>query len=150
MAKIGDVKVSDGGTIYWAKFLSVVLGAPTAAYFLGVTRTLQAWVSLLGAALGGVRSTVVGVIRAFFAGIAAAFKTSQDAFLASIRGASSTTVTVPSGYVRAVPGIGGSSVPDVVQLHLGPFTFLVAAVLGVLSMWAFIEGIRRARRGLYG
>ncbi|WP_232702207.1 hypothetical protein [Halobacterium wangiae] len=145
MARIGGVKVSDGGKIYWTALMSVLIGAPVGAWFLGWIRAIRAYASGLGAALGGVRETVVGFIAALFAGPTGAFKTAQDAFLASIGAFSETTVTVPSGYVRAVPGVGASTVPDVVQVNLGPFTFLFAAAIGVLSLWAFFEGVQRAR-----
>lgn len=149
MAKIKGVQVSDGGTIYWGTFLSVLLGAPITAYYLGVQRTIASIRDGFLRAMEGVESTASGFVTAVFAGFASPLATAQESFVSSVAALPETSVTVPAGLVGAIPGTPASTSSSV-QLSLGPFTFAVGVFVALASLWVFLRGLQVARGGLRG
>jgi hypothetical protein len=150
MAKIGGVQVSDGGTIYWGTFLSVLLGAPVGAYYLGVQRTIASIRDGILRGMEGVESTALGFVSAVFAGFASPLATAQESFVSSVAKLPETSVTVPAGLVRAIPGTGPTSTSSSVQLSLGPFTFAIGVLVALASVWVFLRGLQLAKGGLRG
>lgn len=147
MVKIGGVTVAKDGKILWGTLFTVLFSAPVYAYQNGVIGTMAAWSRGVGDAVAGAREFVVRFIDVLLGGLASSLRTGQDTFIAAFTD-TVVSVRVPLGVSRAFPGATSRTSP--MELDLGVFTFAVAVVVALVSVFAFVRALRWAWGGLSG